>query len=295
MTLSKSLTLRHRIEYGALYVLHKVVTWLPYRCTHICAECLTFLSFTVFRLRRKETIKRIQDVLEIEYTQARAIARGAYNNLCAMGLEFIRFEKFHQVLEKGYIVIEGLEIVKDLQERGIGAVLTSMHCGSWEVSGASLSLMGYDMFYVVGIQHNAYIDRLINRMRETVGAELIPKKGALKEVFRRLKKGQFLGIIADQRVVGDSVSVEFFNRTVSAPRGPAAFARKCGVPVIPFVTFRGKKGKHIVKICEPIWPDTTISKAEDAQRMTQRYTTVFEEIIREHPKDWFWLHRRWKK
>jgi len=28
--------------------------------------------------------------------------------------------------------------------------------------------------------------------------------------------------------------------------------------------------------------------------MTQRFTTALERMIRKHPEQYFWLHRRWK-
>jgi KDO2-lipid IV(A) lauroyltransferase len=132
-------------------------------------------------------------------------------------------------------------------------------------------------------------------MRKAVGIEIIPKKGALKHVFRRLKHGELLGIIADQHVSGDSVSIDFFGKQVSAPRGPAGFSRKTGVPVIPYTALREGIFKHRVQVHDPIYPDNSVDIEDDIIRITREYTGVFERIIREKPENWFWLHRRWRK
>lgn len=285
----------HKIEYFFLFILYIIVNSTPYRFTHLLASMMSSFSFSVLRIRRKETVKRVMQALDVPRKEAVSIAKASYYNLVAAALEFIRFKKLRRIFDKGYITVEHLDIAEKLKEEESGAVFVAMHSGSWEVSGAALRFLGFPMFYIVGIQHNPYVDDLMNRMRRAIGVEIIPKKGTLKHVFRRLKKGEFLGLIADQRVIGDSILVDFFGRTVSIPKGPAAFARKTGVPVVPFITLREKGGHHRVLLKSPIFPDEKLNKADDIKRITQEYTRVFEQVIREHPGDWFWLHRRWKK
>ena len=33
---------------------------------------------------------------------------------------------------------------------------------------------------------------------------------------------------------------------------------------------------------------------ETITEMTQRYNNVLEELIREYPEQWFWMHNRWR-
>ncbi|MEC9283985.1 MAG: lysophospholipid acyltransferase family protein, partial [Bdellovibrionota bacterium] len=66
-------------------------------------------------------------------------------------------------------------------------------------------------------------------------------------------------------------------------------------PVLPIYNFRREDGKIEVVFGEPV----SLQEAEDRDQtvalMTQKYNTVLETIIREHPEQWLWVHRRWKE
>jgi len=292
--LKKRLKLSHPLEAAAVYAARWLVDLLPYRACHWAAGFLAFLGFGVFRIRRRETVNRIREILGVGEPEAVRIARRSYFNIAATALEFLRLKRVRRVVERGYVVVENEEVLSAFLREGKGAVLVAMHSGNWEMSGAALALRGVPLFYVVGVQHNPYVDRLINRLRVGAGIRVISKKHVLKDVFRRLKRGGVLGIVADQHEASGGVEVTFFGKPVWASRGPAGFARRAGVPLIPYISLRKERGRHVTRFFDPIMPDPTLSRDEDVVRMTQAYMDVFERVIREHPGDWLWLHRRWR-
>jgi Kdo2-lipid IVA lauroyltransferase/acyltransferase len=47
--------------------------------------------------------------------------------------------------------------------------------------------------------------------------------------------------------------------------------------------------------CEDVIDPRSYAGRPDAvQAITQRFTTALERMIRRHPEQYFWLHRRWK-
>jgi KDO2-lipid IV(A) lauroyltransferase len=48
-------------------------------------------------------------------------------------------------------------------------------------------------------------------------------------------------------------------------------------------------------VCEDVIDPRDYADRPDAVRaITQRYTAALERMIRRHPEQYFWLHRRWK-
>jgi KDO2-lipid IV(A) lauroyltransferase len=75
---------------------------------------------------------------------------------------------------------------------------------------------------------------------------------------------------------------------------PALIARKTGASVLPVFIHRENHG-HRIKC----YPEVELSPADDKEEAlrtdTARFSGFIEEYIREHPAEWLWIHRRWKR
>lgn len=65
---------------------------------------------------------------------------------------------------------------------------------------------------------------------------------------------------------------------------------------MPLYTYEGDDNKmHVV--FEPEVPvQDLVAEDKDASTLaiTQRFNDKIEEIVRKHPEQWMWVHRRWK-
>ena len=41
-------------------------------------------------------------------------------------------------------------------------------------------------------------------------------------------------------------------------------------------------------------PDEYADRPDAARALTERFTAALERLVRRHPEQYFWLHRRWK-
>jgi KDO2-lipid IV(A) lauroyltransferase len=57
---------------------------------------------------------------------------------------------------------------------------------------------------------------------------------------------------------------------------------------------RQKSGKYKLILKPLVEISRTGDYEADLRENTQRFTKVVEEIVREYPDQWFWIHQRWK-
>jgi KDO2-lipid IV(A) lauroyltransferase len=80
----------------------------------------------------------------------------------------------------------------------------------------------------------------------------------------------------------------------STPGGPAALSHLASVPIIPLVSYRINPFEHEVHIYPPLPEPESSSRSERIELVTGEANRILEEMIKKHPEQWLWLHRRWK-
>jgi KDO2-lipid IV(A) lauroyltransferase len=53
-------------------------------------------------------------------------------------------------------------------------------------------------------------------------------------------------------------------------------------------------GRYKLLFLPPVEITRTDDYESDLRVNTQRFTKVMEDIIRQYPDQWFWIHQRWK-
>jgi KDO2-lipid IV(A) lauroyltransferase len=230
---------------------------------------------------------------ELSEQEIRRIVREVFRNT---GRTLIEFARMRRLVEYGLdrlCVSDGLECLQQARAAGKGAIAVSAHFGNFELFGAWVATRGHPTDFVVGVQHNEMVNRLLTGFRREIGVGMIPVNKGLKGVFRSLQQNRIVALLADQHAPS-GVVVEFFGRRAATPKGPAAFAVRSGAPIIPFVIRRERYDRHVLMAGTPIFPPESGNDEQDMLNMTQAYTTFFEDCIRRYPDQWLWTHRRWK-
>lgn len=224
------------------------------------------------------------------------MARKAFENV---GMTFLELpslgrERADALVRRVRIV--GLERHTRRLEEKAKALLLTAHLGNWELMALAYGWMGGPLAFVARPLDNAYFDRWLLRLRTRSGNRVIDKRGALRGVIRALRDGCHVGLLMDQRVAGPGgLFVDFFHHLAGSSMAAALLAVRYGVPVVPVYAIRDPSGMtHRICVGPEVPMQRTGRKGRDLMVNTQRIQKVLEEIIRQHPDQWFWMHRRWR-
>lgn len=175
---------------------------------------------------------------------------------------------------------------------GRGAILMSGHFSNFELVGAHVA-QRFPMDFVVRPLSNPVVEEWVARLRAAAGVGTISADDGVRGVFRALRAGRGVAMLADQDARRHGVFVPFLGRPASTALGPARVALATGAPIVTGFALRRPDGRVDVEVDPPLeLPDPRAPDA--ALTITARHVERLERRVRQRPELWFWLHRRWK-
>ena len=287
------------VEAGFFIFLSLPLAVLPLSWALKIGEILGLFVFYIWQSRRRVAIENLKTALSsgtfgISET-AENVIRENFKNL---GRSFIEVVKIYYGLGDSIInsvVFEGIENFHRAKANNMGVIFVTGHCGNWELLAISSSVKLSDLSIVIRPIDNPFLNNLVEKVRMKYGNRVINKKGALKPIMQTLKKNGVVGILMDQAVIPEEgYVIDFLGKGAWTTKMPALIARKTGAAVLPAFIHREGRGHKIV-----IHPEIGLSKSSDTETAVKEDTIAFsrsiEEYIKEHPSEWLWIHRRWKR
>ena len=194
----------------------------------------------------------------------------------------------------GRIEIVGLERLHAIRDSGKPAVLVSGHMANIEVMAAVIVSAGVPCQVTYRAANNPYVDKQIREARARYGVTLFAPKGGdgARELLAGMSRGESVALMNDQKF-SEGPEVTFFGEPVNAAPGPSRLALRFGTFIQPMSVVRLPGVRFRVTAHEPIELEKTGDRSGDIVRGVQAITTFIEERVREHPVDWFWVHKRW--
>lgn len=282
------------MTYYLVRFLSRVVCLLPGRFCDRLGRALALALWPFLPARRKKlAASQVAMCLGTDERESERIAKESAVRFGPMLFEVLRFPVIVRNMAD-YVEIEGREHLEGVLAQGKGAVIATGHAGNWELMGGALSQAGFPLIGVAMRQRDAAMDRFINEYRRLVGMHIIYKND-VREMFRMMKEGWIVGLLADQDTSRhDGIVLDFFGQPTNCVPGPAAMARSAGIGIVPGYITRKKDGTHKIIFHAPVEVPRTKDKRADIRTAEQAVNRVLEQHIREHPEEWFWLHDRWK-
>ncbi|HEX8983992.1 MAG TPA: lysophospholipid acyltransferase family protein [Bryobacteraceae bacterium] len=279
------------IEYAAALAVLKSLEWAPLPVAYRLAQVYAgVLDRAIPRLRRVAYRNLALAMPEIDEARRVEIANGVFRSIARLLVTFARFPSIRKENVERWIRAEGVCHVEGALRRGRGVLFATAHMGNWELSAFAYAMLAAPMDVIVRPLDNPFIDRLVERRRAMSGNQTIFKKDFARAILKALAANRAVGILIDQNAAADNgVFVDFFGVPACAGVGFAKLAAHSGAAVIPgFALWSEKERRYVLRFYPPV--PITGDAAGDTQRLQGR----LEEVIREYPDQWLWIHRRWK-
>ncbi len=185
--------------------------------------------------------------------------------------------------------IEGIEHLRALQAEGRGVLLVSGHFMTLEMCGRLLC----DYVPLAGMyrrHRNPVFEWAVKRGRLRYAQAMFANED-LRATIKHLKKGGFLWYAPDQDMRGkDTVFVPFFGHPAATITATHQLSRLTGCAVVPYF-HRREGGDYILRVGAPL-PGIP---SEDAVADTAQVNAAIEDMVREAPDQYLWIHRRFKR
>lgn len=224
--------------------------------------------------------------------EIRHIVKRLYKNFGQTLVEVLMMPKVDKAYVENYIKIVNIEYIQDVLTKGHGIIFLTGHFGNWELSSITSAIVGYPILVLAREQKMKRLNDALNAYREKKGCRVIKKGMATREIYEHLENNGIVGILSDQDAGKRGVFVNFFGRPTSTPSGAFTLARKTGAFIIPTFMVRSNGAYHRLVLESPIEIQADDESSE--LEAMQRFSSVLERYIRQHPEQWLWLHKRWK-
>ncbi|MCX2680156.1 lysophospholipid acyltransferase family protein [Galbibacter sp. EGI 63066] len=283
------------LVYWLVYPFIWILSMLPFPFLYTVSDGVFFLIYHVVGYRKKMVLDNLKLCFpEKTEQELLKIRKNFYHHMCDLFLEMIKTLNMSQEEMRKRTVFHNLELLEKYAKENRSVILLCGHYGNyeWVLSlGLHIAHNGYGIYSPLS---NKYFDRLVKKIRNKHGGELISRYNTAKRIVKHQRSNHLslYGFVNDQSPMANHARYwrDFFGVTVPVFTAAETLAKKFDMPVVFFCARKVKRGYYettIVDVAEnpKDYPDFQI---------TDVYTEMLEKEIREQPEYYLWTHNRFK-
>ncbi|HAT8840432.1 TPA: lipid A biosynthesis lauroyl acyltransferase [Legionella pneumophila subsp. pneumophila] len=261
------------------------------------------LFYWFLPIRKQIVLNNIDIVFKNTATHAEKtrLAKAFYSHVASILKEIFRMHWLNNKKWSKRVEIHGIEHLEKAFKQNRGIILLTGHLGNWELTstiGFALLKNQFGQFNVIRRPLRAkWLERILFKKLKNSGLNIISSVDAPKKISQSIKNKEIVAFAMDQHVQIENrsgVAVEFFGVKAGTYRSLAFFVHKYQTPVVPGACYRKQNGKHIMRFYPELDWEYHADKEQAIYQNTLRYNQALEQLILEHPEQWWWVHRRWK-
>jgi len=285
------------ISYYFFRFFESILLALPYSLQKMFIVFLAKIA-SLIDTKRKKIIKANLDLSikgEISKETYQEVLNHCHKNLGLVLLQVLRSSRL-SIEDLGKSVsFENRHYIDDAIKEGKKIIIVSAHYGNWELGATAVGALIHPITSIHKKMNDDYFDKYLLRSRTKFNMTMIEKKGAIRHLVKAIKNNEIITMMIDQNVnPKDGIYVDFLGAKATQSAAPAFLARKFDALIIPILINTTPEKENIITVFEPIITAKTDNEEKDILESTQAQADLLAKVVREHPKPWFWCHKRWK-
>ena len=227
--------------------------------------------------------------------EVKALAHRNFVMIGKNGGEILRSSQVKDLASlEEFLVTHGIEHFERAHAEGKGVIFLTCHLGAFDLQVTNMAMRGLNPHIIGTPLKDPRLTNLLWNYRNLHGAIAIARGKETFKMLKVLKSGGSVALLIDQDTKVKKVFVNFFGRPAATPVGAAVLALKTGAAVVPTYIYLGDDGLQHMHILPRIPMTVTGNEEEDVRNNTQVMTNFIEDVVRQHPDQWVWMHRRWR-
>lgn len=265
-----------------------------------CAKVLAGLVYRFDRRHRQVAEDNIRHAFpDLAPEAVQSLARRSLEHLFQMVFEIIRLPRVvrHSNVNDYFQYLTPAEFQRAIDFGSLPRprLLLTGHFGNWESLSYAIGLVGFRGSLVARRIDNPYIDAFIKDFRRATGQTILDKSEDYGKMIEAMERGEALGLVGDQDAGPRGLFVPFMGRPASTYKSIALLSLEYSAPIMVMCAARIEWPlRYRVYVEDIIDPLELENHPDPVRAITQRYAEAMERVVRRHPEQYFWVHRRWK-
>ncbi|MBK8095126.1 MAG: lipopolysaccharide heptosyltransferase II [Verrucomicrobiaceae bacterium] len=278
-----------RCVEALLSLLPLVIVWYLGR---FCGTLAYFVGGGYRRLALNNL--RIAFGAEKSELERRQIAREHFKSLFANFLCGLKMPLMREADLARHVRTEGVERVQAAYDDNRRPILNLvLHASCWEIltQVPSAYVRGHQTGAIYQPLRNPWLNALVLRRRQKLGYTLFDRQAGFTGPMKFMREAGQIGVLVDQHAGDKGLWCPFFGRLASTTPVAALMAMRTGAVIMPMMVYDDGPARWRLVAAPAV---TSTESEPTAEGITAAMNLAVEQLIREQPACWFWVHERWK-
>ena len=188
-----------------------------------------------------------------------------------------------------YVACSNQALIQELLDSKRPVIALSAHTGNWDLLAAYGAERGFKLSTVGRPARSSLLQEFLSDIRAGYGVKSIWRgdQRSSRELLGELAQGHFIAAVIDQDTRVHSTFSSFFGLPARSPARLIELAPKYGAILVSAFIFRTGFNSYEIFV-------EKLPAGLSAGETLDEYHRRLEALIREHPEQWVWFHKRWR-